>query len=77
MIHDKFSQFVNDKIVEWNSKNDEKRGNKFPVLSSMAKILKDTTLVSGKSFTYVNKEMEDFINWLKAAKEKEEKEMLS
>ena len=53
MIHDKFSQFVNDKIVEWNSKNDEKRGNKFPVLSSMAKILKETTLVSSKSFTYV------------------------
>ena len=46
LITDKFRQFVNDRIVECNEKVDEKRGNKFPVLATMAKIFKDTKLVS-------------------------------
>ena len=48
MISDKFSRFINEKIIEWNDKMGQKRGNKFPVLSQMAKMFKETTLVSSK-----------------------------
>ena len=46
LIPELFKKFVNDRIIEWNGKIDKKRGNKFPILSTMAKIFKDTTLVS-------------------------------
>ena len=37
---------MNDQIVEWNGKIDEKRGNKFPILPKMSKMFKDIKLVS-------------------------------
>ena len=48
LIPDKFNKFVNDIVIQSNNKIDEKKGNKFPVLHSMAKMFRETSLVSSK-----------------------------
>ena len=48
LIPDKFNKFVNDIVIQSNNKIDEKKGNKFLVLHSMAKMFRETSLVSSK-----------------------------
>ena len=62
---------MNDQIVEWNGKIDEKRGNKFPILSTMAKMFKDTKLVSSNLNLPINLERHGrFYQLIKSSKKK-------
>ena len=44
LLGDRFKQFVNNKIMESNNKLDDRKGNKFSVLPSMAKVFADSNL---------------------------------
>ena len=48
LISDKFHDFVEQKIVESNSKNDQNTNAKFSVLLSFAKVFDETNFVSSK-----------------------------
>ena len=48
LILDKFHDFVEQKIVESNSKNDQNTKAKFSVLPSFAKVIDETNFVSSK-----------------------------
>ena len=62
---------MNDQIVEWNGKVDEKRGNKFPILPTMAKMFKDTKLVSSNLNLLTNLERHvRFYQLIKSSKKK-------
>ena len=49
LIHDKFKQFVNEKVIENNRRIDDIKGNKFCVLPFMAKVFSETNFTSSKS----------------------------
>ena len=66
---------MNDQIVEWNGKINEKRGNKFPILPTMAKMFKDTKLVSSNLNLLTNLERHGrFYQLIKSSKKRTEKD---
>ena len=56
LIPDRFHDFVEQKIVESNSKNDQKTNSKFSVLPSFAKVFDETNFVSSKIVCLIFKE---------------------
>ena len=42
LLGDEFKQYIENKIVESNNKIDNMKGNKFSVLTSMAKVFAET-----------------------------------
>ena len=46
LLGNRFKQFVNNKIVESNNKLDDRKGSKFSVLPSMAKVFAESKFIS-------------------------------
>ena len=56
LISDRFHDFIEQKIVESNNKNDQKTNSKFSVLPSFAKVFDETNFVSSEIVCLIFKE---------------------